>query len=251
MNELTKTNIGIAITKNEVQHVLQNQPAFLEPFDDIYNEVLGHILKSINHLGWSIPDKTNLQVIVTELTNSIQNFHKPLRKDEIGICFAKGIRGEYGEFYGASVVTFDKFITAYLLSDYRANLGKTLPKAELPAPSRELTRQDRIDFAQKAYEKYKITGFYNDLGNIVYDFIDSEKLITFTPSEKFEMLDQARQEEYKRLQNPLSVQEARRFNIQIEALMTDNSKIIPQSKRIALNTYFKNIFDLKEENIPF
>jgi len=251
MKEISKTNNGLIVPKQEVQHVLQNQPAFLESFDDVYDIVLGNVVKSFNHLTWSIPNDTDLIILVTEITNSIQTNHKPLRKDEIQTCFAKGIRGEYGEYFGLSVVSFDKFIAAYLVSDYRANLGKTLPVAALPAPSREITHEKRIEFAQKAYQKYKTTGFYDDLGNIVYAFLDSEKLIPFTPKEKFEMVEQARAEEYKRLQNPLSVEEARRFNIQIEALMASNDKVIPRSKKIALNKYFEQLFKSESEIIPF
>ncbi|KEQ31224.1 hypothetical protein N180_02960 [Pedobacter antarcticus 4BY] len=246
-NQIITTNKPSA----EVQHVLQHQPAFLEDYKSVHNEVLAQVMKSITHLNWSVPDQASMGILVSEISNSIRNNYKQIRVAEIGNCFAKGIRGEYGEFMGLSVVTFEKFIMGYLVSDYRSNLGKTLPKAEIPSPPKELTKQDRIDFAQKAYDKYKIAGFYNDLGNIIYDFLDCEKLIPFTTSEKFEMLDQARQEEYKKLQNPLSLEEARRFNIQLEALMSSNDKIIPRSKRIALNRYFKILLQQETENIPF
>ena len=248
---ITLTKNELSVSPKPVEHILQNIPAFLEDYNEVYDIVLANVVKSINHLGWKLPDDTDLDILVGEITNSIQTNHKPFRKEEIQICFYKGIRGEYGEYYGANVVTFDKFIAAYLISDYRANLGKTLPVAALPEPSKELTRENRIEFAQKAYEKYKIKGFYDDLGNIVYAFLDSEGLIPFTPKEKFEMVEQARAEEYKRLQNPLSVEEARRFNIQIEALMASNEKVIPRSKKIALNKYFEQIFSLESENIPF
>jgi len=241
MNELTTTNNGLSVSKNEVQHVLQNQPAFLQDFNSVYNEVLAHVVKSFNHVGFRLPEKKEMDLLINEVTTSIQTNYKTLRKEEISTAFAKGIRGEYGEFMGLSVVSFEKFIIGYLASDYRANLGKTLPAAELPAPSKELTRQDRIDFAKIAFEKFKQTGYYNDLGNIVYAFLDSEKLIPFTTPEKFEMLEEARKAEYARLQNPLSVHEARRFNIEIEGLINSNEKIIPQSKRIALNRYFKRL----------
>lgn len=251
MKELTTTNTGISVQKKEVLHVLQNEPAFLKEFNDVYDVVLAQIVRSVNHLGWTLPNDDDLIVLVNEITTSIQANHKPLRTDEIATCFAKGIRGEYGEFYGINVVTFDKFITSYLLSDYRASLGKSLPKAELPPPSRELTRQDRIDFAQKAYEKYKITGFYDDLGNIVYEFLFRDGLINFTDEEKDLILGQARTEEYNRLKNPLSVDEARLFNKQIEALMSSNEKIIPRARKISLNKYFGILFNSKSESIPF
>jgi len=246
-----KTQITTTNKSSEVQHVLQNQPAFLEDYKTVHNEVLAQVMKSITHLGWAVPDQQTMTILVSEISNSIRKDYKQLRVGEISNCFSKGIRGEYGEFFGVSVVTFEKFIIGYLVSDYRANLGKTLPVAALPEPSKELTRENRIEFAQKAYEKYKIKGFYDDLGNIVYAFLDSEGLIPFTPKEKFEMVELARAEEYKRLQNPLSVEEARRFNIQIEALMASNEKVIPRSKKIALNKYFEQIFSLESENIPF
>ncbi|WP_316778327.1 hypothetical protein [Pedobacter antarcticus] len=233
------------------RHVLLNEPAFKKEITFVFNTVRASVAKCFIELNAAQMSANELNFMINELTKKIRDRYKSIRTEEIPTAFSNGVRGEYGEYYGLNLITFEKFIMGYLVSDYRSNLGKTLPKAEIPSPPKELTKQDRIDFAQKAYDKYKIAGFYNDLGNIIYDFLDFEKLIPFTTPEKFEMLDQARQEEYKKLQNPLSVEEARRFNIQIEALMSSNDKIIPRSKRIALNRYFKILLQQETEDIPF
>ncbi|MBB5621597.1 hypothetical protein HDE69_002658 [Pedobacter cryoconitis] len=251
MKKLIASSGGISISSNEALHVLQNQPAFMDDFNTVYDEVLKQVVKSINHLGFKLPGDADLDVLVHEITKSIRSTYKQLRKEELEICFANGIRGVYGEFMGLSVVSFEKFIIRYLASDYRIKLGKTLPKAELPSPSRELTRQDRINFAQKAYEKFKIAGSYDDLGNIIYNFLDSEKLIPFTTPEKFGILEQARQKEYQRLQNPASMEESRKFNKQIESLMSDHGHLIPKAKKIALNVFFKNLLSKETKDIPF
>lgn len=242
MDNLQITPTGVIETK-PTAHILLNKPAFKEEFDFVYNEVLAQVEKSIVHLGWKVPNDTDMELLVNEITTSIRNDYKQLRTEEISMCFAKGIRGEYGDFMGMSIVTFEKFIIGYLNSQYRINLGKTLPRPEEKATPKELTRQDRIDFALKAFQAFKEKGFYNDLGNIVYAFLDSEKLIPFTAKEKFETLEIARQEEYQRLSNPLSSAEASKFNKQIEELISGNESIIPKSKRIALNTYFKRLVD--------
>ena len=249
MENLSITTTGISVTKpeKEITHVLQNHPAFLDEYSKVKDIVLAQVIKSITHLNWKLPNDDDMDILINEITTSIQNNYKQLRKEEIDYCFAKGIRGEYGEFMGMSVVTFEKFIIGYLASPYRAQLGKTIPKAEIAAPSKEITRQGRIDFALAAFSKFKESGYYNDLGNIVYDFLDSEKLIPFSTPEKYEMLEEARQEEYRRLQNPLSMAEAKKFNKQIEELMESNSKIIPKSKRIALNRYFKRLQSCNQE----
>ncbi|QNK61718.1 hypothetical protein H7F33_14295 [Pedobacter sp. PAMC26386] len=252
MKKLTVTPSGVSLpVPNSIAHILQNQPAFLDDFNTIYDEILKQVVKSINHLGFKVPGDSDLDILVNEITTSVRSNYKQLRKEELTICFANGIRGAYGEFMGLSVVSFEKFIIGYLASDYRINLGKTLLRVELPASSRELTRQDRIDFAQKAYEKFKIAEHYDDLGNIIYDFLDGEKLIPFTTTEKFKILEQARQEEYTRLQKPKSIAEARRFYKLIELLMTNNNTIIPRSKKIALNLFFKNMRLKEIGSIPF
>ena len=250
MNELTNYNTDGHLPKKN-DHVLSNPPAFKENISDVKEYILGQLIKSVNHLGWKLPEDNDVKLLVNEIAGSIVRDYKQIRKAEIGIAFSKGIRGEYGEFMGLSVVTFEKFIIGYLASDYRAALGKSLPVAEMPAPTKELSREDRMEWAKTAYETFKEKGFYDDYGNQIYEFLDKEGLIPFTPSEKFELLDQARQEEYRRLQNPLSVKEAREFNKQIEALMTDNQKLLPRTKKLALNKYFQILLKSGSENIPF
>lgn len=246
MNELAKSSNA---PQHQVAHVLLNPPAFRENYDDVKDYVLAQFIKSITHLGWKLPSDDDVKILTGELTDSIINDYKTIRREEIAIAFAKGIRGEYGEFFGISVVTFEKFIIGYLASDYRAELGKTMPKAELSAPSKELTRHDRIQWAQKAFKEFKESGFYNDLGNIVYLFLDSEKLIPFTTKEKFEILEEARKQEYARLQNPATPHEARKFNKLIEALIDNNEAILPISRRIALNRYFRMLVENDQELI--
>jgi hypothetical protein len=247
MNQLANSNSTLEKSKGKYQHVLLNPPAFTFDYRTVHNEVLTQIMKSVTHLNWSVPDQNTLAVLVTEVSKAIVEKYKTLRKEEISTAFAKGIRGEYGEFMGLSVITFEKFIISYLASDYRSELGKTVPKAEIPGPSKEVTRQDKINWAQKAFKEFQQSGFYNDLGNIVYIFLDSEKLIPFTTKEKFEILEEARRQEYARLQNPATPHEARKFNKLIEALIDSNDAILPLSRRIALNKYFRILVDSEQE----
>jgi hypothetical protein len=247
MNQVSKPNSQLQKSEGKPQHVLLNPPAFTHEYKVVHNEVLTQIMKSITHLNWSVPDQNTLTVLVTEVSKSIREKYKTIRVEEISTAFANGIRGEYGEFMGLSVITFEKFIIAYLASNYRTELGKSMPVAELPSPSKELTRQDRIKWAMKAFSEFRESGHYNDLGNIVYTFLDSEKLIPFTVQEKFGILEEARKQEYSRFQNPASPQEARKFNKLIEGLMTNNDTILPFSKKIALNRFFRMLIENDQE----
>lgn len=247
--EIQKSEHGTFL-RNRADHILANPPAFSLEKKTVFQIVQISVAKCYADLNWKAPSDADKSYLINELTDNIRSRYKSLRAEEIPIAFSRGIRGEYGEFMGLSVITFEKFISEYLNSQFRIDLGKSMPKAIEQRTEVNLTREDRIAFANQAFAKFKVDDFYNDLGNIVYDFLDSEGLITFTAKEKFEIMEQVRKREYDKLQNPTSSREKKQFDDAITKLIEGNDSIIPHAKRECLRLYF---LDLKSKNleIPF
>lgn len=249
-NQLTTTQQELSVPRNKFQHILQNQPAYLDDFNEIYNEVKTQVVKSFHHLEWALPQRNELHLLVNEVASSIGVHHRQLRKAEIAICFAKGIRGEYGEFHGLSLVTCDHFFSKYLKSAYRRGLAQHLASFQQQPVSRALSRRKKIELAMKAFESFKATGSYHDLDNVVYDFLDQELIIPFTPKEKLEILEEARKKIDMEIRRDSLRKRKECFNKQIRTVAKGEHRDILESKRIALDKYFR-LLQLKGGVIPF
>jgi len=243
----------IATTKNELavqqnSHPLLAPPAVREEKTEIFKAVqiaFAKAMADLSHKGMSTED---LQYIVNELTKNIRT--KPnlnnIRANEIPTAFANGVRGKYGEYFGLNVISGEFFIEKYLEND-RLEIAKTLPAIEPPKKEVILTREDRIKFAKAAFEKFKFNDSYNDLGNIVYDFLDREGLIKFTTKEKFDVMNTIRQKEYQRLSAPTNTREKAQFEAQIQKMIDSNDSIIPAAKRECLRMFFANLKENSKE----
>lgn len=230
--------------------MLQNQPAFLDDYKEVHNEVLAQVMKSITHLNWNVPEQSAMTILVSEISNSIRNNYKQLRKDEIATCFSKGIRGEYGEFMGLSVVTFEKFIMGYLASDYRATLGKTLPVAHIEQRAEPTPAEQWDNFVKRLcviYAEYlKGTRVHPSEASFCY---------TVLKRNGFLKLDQQRKEKIQQKafnqiktetdpKNALNIPEKRKMNAAYEQLLSksgDDSRVINRAKALGLYEWFDDL----------
>jgi hypothetical protein len=144
---------------------------------DVFNIVKGSIAQCYAHLNAIVP--ADLSYLVNAVTDSIIEKYPTLRIAEIPQAFAKGIRNNYGEYYGLCVVSFEKFITGYLESDERAKLVKEKNKIidfmPEPTPDEKFTtgKQLSIDL----FEKFKKSGQFDRTILSVYEFCKYYDLI--------------------------------------------------------------------------
>jgi len=187
-----------------------------------------------------------------------------MRIEEIPIAIDRGIRKEYGEYFGINVVSISGFFRGYLASQERAEAAKELNKLALPEPTKPTEAEIKameIDMIVKAYEKFKSEGYYADFGNHVYRKLDERGLISFTPERKREFMEQAKKSVQDK-NNPATAlnreERAKRLSV-IErlanAIKTGDTLVVREAKQIALMAYFGelkemdiNIKDLLEEN---
>ena len=74
------------------------------------------------------------------LLEEIKTSFKSIRIDELVIAFKNGARGEFGEFFGLSVVTFNKWINGHQISEKRREALKSIrdaEKVEVKQPSKQ------------------------------------------------------------------------------------------------------------------
>lgn len=182
--------------------------------------------------------------------------YKSLRVKEIPIAIERGIRKEYGEYFGINVVSISGFFRGYLASQERAEAAKELNKLALPEPTKPTESEIKameIDMIVKAFDKFRAEGYYTDFGNHVYRKLDERGLINFTPERKMEFMEQAKKSiEVKN--NPataLTREERAKRRSAIEslanAIKTGDTLVVREAKQIALMSYFGELKKMEIE----
>jgi hypothetical protein len=264
MSNLTKSEIQhskseIVNRKSEIEigwAILKQNPVRKVPKRDVFNAVLTGVAKAfadMNVKSVSAPDR---DYMVNELTDNIVARYPAIRISEIPVAIGHGVRGRYGEFYGLSVISFERFIEQYLLSEDRARAVKEIVRDEVGRriPSKEeqfATAKSNVMLVLK----YKKCGkSFDSMAATVYDFLDRLQLLKFTRDEKYDMMADACRElvgelKYK-LQNIFGIERVAIKN-DISAYtasltgggLTDTQKqeVIRVSKRLALDAFLQQV----------
>ena len=96
MSELAKiTENQIIVRDAEPQKVAENMATLVTRL---------HLLSGFKY------ETQDIYVIASELTKDLRKYYKILTFEEINEALEEGIRGSYGEYFGISVVTLNKFI---------------------------------------------------------------------------------------------------------------------------------------------
>jgi len=252
--EIQTTNNQVQISEPKA-HILLNEPAFKLKEATVFNKVLVEVAKSYLHLGWKQPADHDLNIMISELTKNIQDKYKQLRIEELPDAFSNGIRKEYGEYMGLSVVTFEMFIKGYLNSRYRSDLAKSIPAIEAP---KEPTREEKFNLARynaiSAFLSYQNQKDITLVAPSVYRFLRKLNLLSYEEAEQAEFIEQATKEVKEDLvrQQATVIDKYKRLEIgrQLENSQTMEQKIIIQAQRLGLYAYFQELImeetDLKE-----
>ncbi|RCH53926.1 hypothetical protein DJ568_15415 [Mucilaginibacter hurinus] len=144
-----------AIVKtNPATNVLLQLPVIEQVKQEVFAAVNASIAKCYADLNYAVPHDTNY--LVNEVTEIIFEKYPSLRIAEIPCAFAAGIRREYGEFMGLSVITFENFIQGYISSEQRRRLAEqknrlaNVPESE---PTAEEKYKTARQLAADAYER--------------------------------------------------------------------------------------------------
>ena len=186
--------------------ILKQQMVRHLPKRDVFNAVLVSIAKAFADMNMKDTSENDRDYLVNELTDNIIKHYPSIRLSEIPDAISLGIRGKYGEFFGLSVVTFEKFIEQYLLSEKRTELVKQLPQEhEQKVPDLQ-TQFDTAKYNVLQALWRKMNGKDVEvISSSVYSFLDRLKLLPFTGSEKYDMMADATRELIAELKFKLTV----------------------------------------------
>lgn len=230
----------------EIATALQSPIFSSIPVDDAYDIMKRSITRAYLLAKFECPVGLELQIIVDETMKIFQSRFGSIRQNEIDICFSRGIMGDYGDFKGLALPAFSKFAQCYLKEESRIKL--TLPaKEEKMQPSDDEIYQISKSNALKAFSELQRNGTVGSFGSVVYDFLNSIKLIELEQEEKNEYWKQAKEEYLKYLNtamaNPLDMSERNRLKKDLELFQSGEKKdrIISISKRLIVDDYYRGL----------
>ncbi|WP_295792842.1 hypothetical protein [Mucilaginibacter sp.] len=242
-------NTGVAILKQQMVNQL--------PKKDVFAVVLMSIAKAFIDTGTKEISEADRNYLVNELTGNIIKRYPAIRLNEIPEAIWQGVRIRFGEYYGMSLVTFERFIEQYLLSDKRTGLVKALPcdDAPKPAPDLQIQFETATENALRALQRKRDKKDVSAMSTSVYNFLDSIKLLSFTIREKNDMMADATRElieelKYKQLLVPYIERAAIKKDIEAyRDAITEHTPVTAEqltlvkmrAKKLALDAFLNNI----------
>lgn len=226
------------------------------PKREVFNTVLAGVAKAFADMNVKDISETDRDYLVNELTDNIIRYYASIRLPEITLAFWMGVRGNLGEFFGLSVVTFERFISQYLISAQRVQAVK-----ELPQPLQRLVPDKQTQFgtakgnAMRALQMRRERKDTSVIAPVVYNFLDGIGLINFTAAEKYDMLADATRELISELKYKLTLTPGDRRNAikadltafkeaitQMEPLSNERYTLVKQrAKKLALDAFLNNV----------
>jgi len=249
VTNLATTNTGWAILKQDMINKL--------PKIDVFKVVTMSVARAFADTNTKEISEADRDYLVNQLTDNVIKHYPAIRLNEIPEAVWQGVRGRFGEYYGLSLVTFERFIEQYLLSDKRTGLVKALPADDAPRPAPdpqtqfETAKENALRALQRKRDKKDISA----MATSVYNFLDQIKLVVFTTREKNDMMADATRElieelKYKQLLVPYIERAAIKKDIEAyRNAITERTPVTAEqltlvkmrAKKLALDAFLNNI----------
>ncbi|MDF2433219.1 MAG: hypothetical protein JWP44_2850 [Mucilaginibacter sp.] len=234
------------------------------PKRDVFDVVKMSIAKACADLNVKDTSQQDRDYLVNEATDNIIKYYPSIRLSEIPDAIALGVRGRYGEFYGLSVITFERFIEQYLLSEKRTAMVKELPPDESTPQPPDLTTQFETAkyLVMQALQRKQDNRNIEVTASSAYGFLDELGLIHFTIDEKYNMMADAVRELIEELKFKLTLARQNE-RMEIKADLEVYKKAIIEhaplygrraglvklrAKKLALDAYLNNVM-MEEINL--
>jgi len=155
-------------------------------------EVEKHFFKIVSQaysdIGNYSVSKENIKLSITSLLNECLPYKHRISPTGVENAVKRGIRKEFGDYYGINAVSFNLFLKSYMESTERRNAIEKQKRYEEQL-EREKENSMYIDSGQTftiySYEKYKESKVLYDPANVAYDWLKKKNLIpTFTKEDK-------------------------------------------------------------------
>lgn len=238
MNNLIKQEENLSLSK-KIEFSLQTSILRDHDSDSIHDVVKVAVLKAKQITGYNTPEK-DLAIFIGEIKQELLSNFKGLHLSEITIAFDLWSKQHYGEWVGFTV---SNFIT-YGLRPYYGDqtriyaLKPKEEKKELPPVKYDGTKR-----LQELREEYKKTGWAEDTGNIVYDWMIEEGIIKIGYGHQFvrQAKEQLLKEQKTKLITELNSTIRQSVTKVLQEIETNKSNlIVVLAKKLAVNEYIKN-----------
>lgn len=218
------------------------------------NDFIKNIINTVFVRAGETRTSYELAILRLDIEYIIMKDYRHLTLNDIREAFEKGLFGEYGKYYGLNVRTLESWLNSYDVNRIENNpngIPITDESRMIEQKSTMTTTEiDEImeESFERKYSEYCANGKVEDMGNALYNWLDSKGEIPFTNDEKREIKETARREliaEKKRekdfmlLQNTIPLQ-AVIASLEKQAYDTEGM-VVSRAKKIALNMYFKQI----------
>lgn len=197
----------------------------------------------------------NISELILMVIRDIFSDFSGMTISEIALAFRKGVRKDFGEFMGLSVITFYNWLKSYNETIKLEAMKALRNIRKEPKPiSDELKKQYRKEWLMNHIEDFELhkKGLEiktYDINNIFYEYCLKNGIGYLTKEEKKEIKEKAI--EFMRNsflpQNAKNRAEQKEFKHIIQALMSDeqdktvDEKIVMQSKRMAIPIIFDKL----------
>jgi hypothetical protein len=194
----------------------------------------------------------SISMFAITLLADIKEYFPTLTLAEIDAAVNRGIRKEYGEYFGINIVSIHQFIRGYKHSDERESSLQKQKIHETAQREKDIEPPFEIDMNQymneeciKALELYRSKGILVDFGNCKYYHLENKGLINYSIAEKKEIYDQAvwqENNESSQLMNPSIQDLVKRL---ADDTLTRDELIKSTARTIALRKYFDDLINRK------
>jgi len=172
---------------------------------DLANEELNkgiiNLVNTIYATAGQRASDDDIKALCILLKTELKTYFNNASINEVEIACSKGIRKEYGEYFGISIVSINNWINKYLNSEERINSIKKYQNLismnnrqnELSQAEKDKIMLDSVD-RLKEYSQSKDFNVENfDFGNAVYDYLTEKGILNYSTDEKNEFMDIAKE----------------------------------------------------------
>lgn len=228
-----------------INQALQSPRVMNEKSNKVFNYLNLLVVKVYAIAGQAKPEIMDQNFMVTELHKDVITRFKSLTLQEVDIALTNGVKGDYGEYFGLNVKSFNKFLNAYTFSEERgraieAGRNRIDSSKQITAKgsiTKEENERISIENTLYTFNEYKQTKECFDPGNCVYDFLDRRNLISFSSTEKWGFMEEAkkqREREIKFLGKTMLISD-------VMEKQQEDGIVVAYAKKIALKRYFGDL----------
>lgn len=212
---------------------------------EITRKFLVGVITRVHVIAGQAVDKNTLEFMAAELKKDLYSRFKGLTLKEVELALTNGVKGDYGEYYGLNIRSFNKFLNAYTFSEERgraieAGRNRIDSSKQITAKgsiTKEENERISIENAIYTFVEYKQTRECFDPGNCVYDFLDKRSLISFSSAEKWGFMEEAKKQremERKFLGKTMLISD-------VMEKQQEGGIVVAYAKKIALKRYFGDL----------